>query len=102
VAPEYARPAARLARKFLDERALAGARFAADEHNFAGAASRIAQKLRQFSELSLALQQVHGDLEVSVKARRLGTGGATWGPIARNLGISPDWRPMGLILSWST
>jgi hypothetical protein len=63
--------------KFLDQRALAGACFAADKHNLAGAASRIAQKLREFSELSLALQQVHGDPGVSVKARRLGTGGAT-------------------------
>ncbi len=78
VSPQHACGAGGLPRKFLDQRTLAGARFAAHERYPAGAGACFAQMPRQFIELKLAFQKVHGGVgEVSVNTRRLGTGDPT-------------------------
>ena len=95
VAPQHARRASRLLGKVLDQRALAGARFAADERNLAGARTRLTQELRQCLELSLAFQEFHGC------ARQYRARSGAWVRVPQsggirtpNLGRSPDLRPL--------
>src|SRR5450432_2738940 len=71
MSPEYARCWHRFTSEFFHQRTFTGTCLAADQRDLAGDSARLVHKPSQFSELSLSFQEIHGGLEVSVKARPL-------------------------------
>src|SRR3569833_2402584 len=67
--PHHACCPARLLRKVLHERTFASAGLTAYERDFARSRARVVQVTRQFIELGLAFEQVHG--RTQYPARRL-------------------------------
>ena len=84
--PHRAVPASRNVGERFDQRALACAGFAAQEHELAGTALGLLQAASEFVQLRLAFEELHGGSSVSGKvggigyrcAQSGGVSGATW------------------------
>jgi hypothetical protein len=90
--PHDARGPARQLRKVLHERTFAGTRLTPYKRDFARSRACVVQVARQFIELWLAFEEVHGNGEYPARRPPRTWAVPTWGLRPGNLGSSPDLR----------